>query len=204
MHATWGQDLDANQDGKLAWQTGAESLGPKVGQCVVVAYEKQPAKKEKDPKKPGTWIDTPEQWVPRNWLTCGELLSTTTVQGAECEVIGVVEETRCSGKDGKVLPGPSASDKLLQDAVSKGQKCPGPWGFPTSCPKDPAAERKACEAKGGSLVTLSTMQGCEKWPTFGPDTLEAFLSVAERNFDSEDHDGDGVIRAGEGQTLCLR
>lgn len=206
MHAVWAQDLDANSDGTLAWQAGTEPLKSGVENCVVVQYTKQAATKEKDRANPGKWIETPETWVPADWLTYAEVLATTKVEGKECEVIGTRDEWRCLSSDGKtVLFSQSSASSSSSPLGSLWPKipCKNAWGMIVPCPdKSKKGAEAKCAAKGGSLVTLTKMDGCEKWQSFGPETLEAFLAVAEQNFDSEDHDGNGRIDAGEGQHLC--
>ena len=196
MRALWVQDLDANSDGSLSWQNGPESLGSKIGTCVVVKYKKQEAKKEKDLSHPGQWIETPEAWVPEDWLTWGEALGATSFDGGECQVIGTEEVWRCMTKDGqKPLPPPESGWTMPS------LPCTDAWGFPTVCNAKVKAKFQ-CEVRGGLFETFTKMEGCEKWQHFGPDSMEAFLSVASRAFDAEDHNASGVIENGESQYLC--
>lgn len=202
MHAVWAQDLDANGDGELTWVDGPESLAPKVDTCVIVEYEKQAAKKEKDPKKPGVWIETPEAWVPKDWRTWGEVLASTKVQGGQCLALGVATEWKCMKPDmSGLLPEPETSSS----GWNFGPKipCTATNGGILQCPSDPDAGKRHCEARGGVYQPFTNTEGCEKWQTFGPETEPAFLQVAARNFDAEDFDHDGVIGAGEGQYLCM-
>lgn len=202
MHAVWAQDLDTNGDGELTWVGGPESLGPKVDQCVIVEYEKRAAKKEKDPRKPGVWIETPEAWVRKDWLTWGEVLATTKVEGGQCLALGVSTEWKCMKPDmSGLLPEPESSGSGWKIGVKI--PCTGPLGGIVKCPSDPDAGKSHCEARGGVYQAFTDTEGCEKWQTLGPETEPAFLRVAARNFDAEDLDHDGVIGAGEGQYLCM-
>lgn len=203
MHAVWVQDLDANSDGKLSWQSGPESLGSKIDACVVVKYKKQEAKKEKDPSKPGVWIETPEAWVPEDWVTWADVLGETSFKGGQCEVIGVETIWKCMTPDGN-KPMPPPESKGWNISLPK-PSCTGALGFPVDCSTtDPVAVGKAeCERRGGVYQAFTKMDGCEKWQHFGPDSEEAFLKVADLAFNAEDHDSNGVIEAGESQYLCL-
>lgn len=202
MTAAW-RAADKNADWSLQWQgsSPAEPLPPAIANCAVVQYQFQPAKNEKDPTKPGVWINTPAQYTPNGWSTYGELLATTVVNSNQCEAYGLVVTPACVINNVKVLFGevPTGSSVLQKYG----------WGscntyFGSGNPNCSTNSFSAwCQAKGGQLIESTSVTGCERFVKLGPDSLEAFLDVVKLNFASEDHNNDGVVSPSENQNLCL-
>jgi hypothetical protein len=59
-----------------------------------------------------------------------------------------------------------------------------------------------CAEKGGEFINETVINGCERYATLGPDSVEAFLAVAKENFIAEDKNADGVVTPTESQYLC--
>jgi hypothetical protein len=208
MRTVW-RTADANGDWSLAWQgaTPTEPLPAAVNACAIVKYDFVPAKKEKDPSKPGVWIDTPAQYVPNGWLSYPEMLATMSVATNQCEALGLEIKHTCLINGQKVYWG---------ELQSGGRSVPGwninlnnPWTgrgaicWPSSSTSCGLPGFKAqCAQKGGEYIAETVINGCERFTTLGPDSQEAFLEVAKENFIAEDKNADGVVTPAESQYLC--
>ena len=204
--------LDVQRDFSLKWQepNPSEPLGPKISSCLIVAYTLQPASKVKDPAHPGQYVETPEAYVPADWLSWPEVLGATAFEGGQCLAIGSSNTEICQ------INGKAYEQQELEDPVA-----PNPLGLPTpdnplagiagalacasdlkACMAKPSYFSKLCSSKGGVLQPVMNYGGCEQWEQFGPDSREAFLKVAALNFDAEDLNRDGLINGKEGKYLC--
>lgn len=202
---------DSNQNWSLAWQGNApaEPLPPAAAACSIVTYDFVPAVKEKDPTKPGVWIDKPAAYVPNGWLSYAEVLGPMTVPTNQCEALGVEVKHACL-KDGKKI--------YMGQDFSSGGSAQGsifPPGFGSlfgkslACQMDPYSTsctlprfKTKCADAGGEYVEETVVNGCESYAQLGPDSVEAFLAVARLNFIAEDHNEDGVVTPAENQYLC--
>ncbi|TRW14229.1 hypothetical protein [Glacieibacterium frigidum] len=208
---------DWNQDGVVSWQgaNAPENLAD-FAKCVIVDYQYTPASTVKDKTKPGQMITTPAKHSPIDWRTFLEVLGETKFEGGECEVIGVVDVTKCLVGNTPYTyeqlnpPAPQCVSKPNAPCIPVPKNPYAGVGKALFClanPKDPSCAgdfAKLCAAKGGTLKVFSKMQGCEKYQTFGPDSTAALLKVAALNFDSEDWNQDGKISGKEGEFLCKR
>jgi hypothetical protein len=203
---------DSNQNWSLAWQGAApaEPLPAAAAGCSIVTYDFVPAKKEKDPTKPGVWIDTPAAYVPNGWLSFAEVLAPMTVPTNQCEALGLEVKHACL-KDGKKIymgEGLGAGS----NGSPFGALLPGyssPFGKSIACQLNPTGEscllprfKANCDQAGGEYIAETVVNGCESYAQLGPDSVEAFLAVARANFIAEDHNDDGVVSPGENQFLC--
>ncbi|EJL32540.1 hypothetical protein PMI01_02531 [Caulobacter sp. AP07] len=203
--------LDVQQDFSLKWQgpNPWEPLGPKVSSCVIVAYTLQPASKVKDPAHPGQYVETPESYVPADWLSWPEILGATAFEGGQCLAVGYSNGEVC------VVNGKAYQQQELEDPVTPNPFIPKPdnplagIAGALACASDlqacmakPSYFSKLCSSKGGVLQPVTNYGGCEQWEQFGPDSREAFLKVAALNFDAEDLNHDGQISGTEGKYLC--
>jgi hypothetical protein len=201
--------LDLQQDFSLKWQgpNPWEPLGPKISSCVIVAYTLQPASKVKDPAHPGQYVETPETYVPADWLSWPEVLGATAFEGGQCLAVGYSNSEVCL-IDGKTYEQAELEDPdPLAGLIKKSPLSDIPGALaclsnPAACKTQPSYFSKLCSIKGGTLKPVMNYAGCEQWEQFGPDSREAFLKVAALNFDAEDLNQDGLINGKEGKYLC--
>jgi hypothetical protein len=177
--------MDKNKDGYLLFTSNLSTLpNPDAAakeplqaifdSCYLVSYDVQPAKKEKDPTKPGVWIDTPASKTVKAWDDFRTALKpTSTADISICVQEEATTKTMCTAPNG--------------------------IDYPPNCPQG-----VGCFCQPGHVTKSVPTTKCVKNQSLGPGISRAsFIEFAKKQVAAEDTNKDSKIDQTEGHFLCV-